>query len=605
NAYGGGGGGRVALYYGEVTQGSLHEQVLAKGGLSQYSQPGAAGSIYLKNTTANSEELVYNNTGVPASAPMSLLDLTSGSPYSGKVTLLNAVAQVKGDATFSAVSGSNGRLVGHYRNAANELVVDGFTFELDRSGTWSKVRVINGGVITTPVASSSFTQGVSITADEVEVDASSRIDVSARGQLGNASIGNYSGGSYGGSGGIYSGGATNAPYGDFREPKDFGTGGRYSSNNIYTRGGGAIELRAGLLKLDGLILANGEHGYSYGSGSGGSLLLHAQTLQLGADARIEANGGGSNASNSNAYGGGGGGRVALYYGEVTQGSLQEQVLAKGGLSQNTQPGAAGSIYLKNTTANSEELVYNNTGVPASAPMSLLDLTSGSPYSGKVTLLNAVTQVKGDATFSAVSGTNGRLVGNYRNAANELVVDGFTFELDRSGTWSKVRVINGGVITTPFASSSFTQGVSITADEIEVDATSRIDVSARGQLGNASIGNYTGGSHSGAGGVHQGSSTNAPYGNFREPKDFGTGGRYHSSYYTRGGGALELRAGLLKLEGLIQANGQQANGFGSGSGGSLLLHAQTLALGAGARIEANGGGSNASNSNAYGGGGGGR
>ncbi|WP_139271161.1 Ig-like domain-containing protein [Atopomonas hussainii] len=604
-AYGGGGGGRVALYYGEVTQGSLHEQVLAKGGLSQNTQPGAAGSIYLKNTTANSEELVYNNTGVPASAPMSLLDLTSGSPYSGKVTLLNAVAQVKGDATFSAVSGTNGRLLGHYRNAANELVVDGFTFELDRSGTWSKVRVINGGVITTPFASNSFTQGVSITADEVEVDATSRIDVSARGQLGNASIGNYTGGSHGGAGGVHQGSSTNAPYGDFREPKDFGTGGRQYGAS-YTRGGGVIELRAGLLKLEGLIQANGQYGYGYGSGSGGSLLLHAQTLQLGADARIEANGGGSNASNSNAYGGGGGGRVALYYGEVTQGSLHEQVLAKGGLSQYSQPGAAGSIYLKNTTANSEELVYNNTGVPASAPMSLLDLTSGSPYSGKVTLLNAVTQVKGDATFSAVSGTNGRLVGNYRNAANELVVDGFTFELDRSGTWSKVRVINGGVITTPFASNSFTQGVSITADEIEVDATSRIDVSARGRPGNDSIGNYTGGSYGGSGGIYSGGATNAPYGDFREPKDFGTGGRYSSgNNYTRGGGAIELRAGLLKLDGAILANGQGASHYGSGSGGSLLLHAQTLQLGAAARIQAIGGGSSVSNAYTYGGGGGGR
>ncbi|MDZ4336327.1 MAG: Ig-like domain-containing protein, partial [Pseudomonas sp.] len=600
STYGGGGGGRVALYYGELTQGSLQDQLLAKGGLSQHAQPGAAGSIYLKNTAANTEELVFNNTGVPSSAPMSLLDLTSGSSYSGKVTLINSVAQVKGDATFSVVSGTNGRLVGKYRNADNELVVDGFTFELDRSGSWSKVRVLNGGVITTPVASSSFTQGVTITADEVEVDATSRIDVSGRGQVGNVAIGTYTGASYGGAGGSYNGGATNASYGDFREPKDFGIGARNHTTS-YIRGGGAIGLRAGLLKLDGLIQANGLHASSYGSGSGGSLLLHAETLQLGADARIEANGGGSNAGST--YGGGGGGRVALYYGELTQGSLQDQLLAKGGLSQHAQPGAAGSVYLKNTAADTEELVFNNTGVPSSAPMSLLDLASGLPYSGKVTLVNAVAQVKGDATFTAVSGTNGRLVGNYRNADNDLVVDGFTFELDRSGSWSKVRVLNGGVITTPVASNSFTQGVTIIADEIEIDATSRIDVSGRGQLGNAAIGNYSGGSYGGSAGIHSNGSTNAPYGDFREPKNLGIGGRQTSTNDTRGGGAIELRVGLLKLDGLIQANGQHASSYGSGSGGSLLMHAETLQLGTDARIEANGGGSNTGGT--YGGGGGGR
>ncbi|WP_201787442.1 hypothetical protein, partial [Pseudomonas sp. BMS12] len=73
----------------------------------------------------------------------------------------------------------NSQVQGIYRNSANELVVDGFSLELPSSGSWSKVRVLNGGVITTPVASDSFTQGITITADEIEVDASSRIDVSA------------------------------------------------------------------------------------------------------------------------------------------------------------------------------------------------------------------------------------------------------------------------------------------------------------------------------------------------------------------------------------------------------------------------------------------
>ncbi|XXF08322.1 hypothetical protein J3Q00_20425 [Pseudomonas sp. D2-3] len=594
--YGGGGGGRVALYYGKLIQGVLHDQVLAKGGTSYYSQPGAAGSVYLKNTVDNTEELVFNNTNVSASAPPSLLDLSNGSAYSGKLTLINAVAHLKGEATFSEVVGNNGRLVGSYRNTNNELIVDGVTVELDRSGSWAKVRVLNKGVLTTPMASDTFKEGVRITADQIEVDSTSRIDVSERGELGDSSIGNYSGGSYGGNGGVYSG-ASNAPYGNFREPRDFGTGGRQTSTN-YTRGGGAIELRAGLLKLDGLIQANGQHQNHYGSGSGGSLLLHVETLQLGADARIEANGSGATYN----YGGGGGGRVALYYGKLVQGSLHDQVLAKGGASYYSQPGAAGSVYLKNTVESSEELVFNNTGIPAGAPPSLLDLSTGSiSYSGKVTLINAVAHLKGDVTFSEVVGKNGRLVGSYRNSDNELIVDGVTVELDRSGSWTKVHVLNSGVLTTPIASDTFKQGITISADQIEVDSTSRIDVSGQGLFGNTSIGNYSGGSYGGSAGVYSAGSSNATYGDFREPKDFGTGGRQTSTNYTRGGGAIELRTGLLKLDGLIQANGQHQNHYGSGSGGSLLLHVETLQLGADARIEANGSGATYN----YGGGGGGR
>jgi len=593
-SYSGGGGGRVALYYATLTKGVLNDQVLAKGGSSYYSQPGAAGSVYLKNTADDSEELIFNNSGISSAAPPSLLDLSSGSAYAGKITLINTVAHLKGEATFSQVVGNNGRLVGSYRNANNELVVDGVTVELDRSGSWTKVHILNNGVLTTPIASDTFKQGITISADQIEIDSTSRIDVSGQGQLGNTSIGNYSGGSYGGSGGIHSS-ISNATYGDFREPRDFGTGGRQTSTN-YTRGGGAIELRTGLLKLDGLIQANGQHQSHYGSGSGGSLLLHVETLQLGADARIEANGSGTDYN----YGGGGGGRVALYYGKLVQGSLHDQVLAKGGASYYSQPGAAGSVYLKNTADDSEELIFNNSGISSAAPPSLLDLSSGSAYAGKITLINTVAHLKGEATFSQVVGNNGRLVGSYRNANNELVVDGVTVELDRSGSWTKVHILNNGVLTTPIASDTFKQGITISADQIEIDSTSRIDVSGQGQLGNTSIGNYSGGSYGGSGGIHS-SISNATYGDFREPRDFGTGGRQTSTNYTRGGGAIELRTGLLKLDGLIQANGQHQSHYGSGSGGSLLLHVETLQLGADARIEANGSGTDYN----YGGGGGGR
>jgi hypothetical protein len=445
-------------------------------------------------------------------------------------------------------------------------------------------------------------QRVSINADEIEVDATSRLDVSGKGLSGTTAISNYTGGSYGGNGGIHSNGTTNTPYGDFREPKDFGTGGRRTSSS-FTRGGGALELHTGLLKLDGLIQANGQHLNGYGSGSGGSLLLHAEKLQLGTDARIEANGGG--VGNNSTYGGGGGGRIALYYGAVTEGSLRNQLLAKGGLSHQSQSGAAGSIYLKNTSANTEELVFNNAGVPRSAAVSLLDLRAIEKYSGTITLIDSNVIVRGDVENDQFDLTNSHLVRTHVKEGGELVVDGFTVELESDLGWSKVQVINGGVITTPSASDSFTHGITITADEIEVDATSRIDVSGKGKLGTVDIGNYTGGSYGGTGGLYQSGKTNGSYGNFREPNDFGAGGRQSGTAYTRGGGAIELRARSLKLDGEIQANGQHLNSHGSGSGGSILLHVDAMEIGRDAKISATGGGELGCNPCHYGGGGGGR
>ncbi|WP_201787444.1 hypothetical protein, partial [Pseudomonas sp. BMS12] len=200
---------------------------------------------------------------------------------------LNADDYSFADSTF--------QLDGAFNQAADELIVDGYTVELTKSYRWTKVRVLNGGVITTPVASDSFTQGIIITADEVEVDASSQIDVSGKGKLGTTTTANiYGGGTYAGAGGIYSSYVfTPMPYGNYAEPRDFGLGGRTGNASSFTRGAGALELNAGTLMLNGAIRANGTTQTSFGSGSGGSLLLHVGSLQLGEQARIDASGGGS------------------------------------------------------------------------------------------------------------------------------------------------------------------------------------------------------------------------------------------------------------------------------------------------------------------------
>ncbi|WP_394239233.1 hypothetical protein, partial [Pseudomonas anguilliseptica] len=464
-----------------------------------------------------------------------------GGEQSHEFTVTQSEVLINSDTSISAID---------YQHDGKRLIVDGATLTLAGTHNYETVVVRNSGVITAPT-----NQRISISADEIDVDASSRIDVSAKGNPGTTAINFHTGGSYGGRGGVHSNGSTNTPYGDFREPRDFGTGGRQTSTN-FTRGGGALELQVDELKLDGLIQANGQviSSGSYGSGSGGSLLLRVGQLVLGEQARIEASGGG--AATGYAYGGGGGGRVAVYYDQVLAGSVVAQVLARGGLSTHSQPGAAGSVYLHQTGSAEEELRLDNTGVPLSAPPALLVLGEGLDYDGRISLHNVVAEFQGDQPQDAV------------DVDAELIVDSATLILAGEHTYQSINLRNSSVLTSQLQAT-----VDLRASTIEVDASSRIDVSAKGNPGTTAINFHTGGSYGGRGGVYSaGYATNAPYGDFREPRDFGTGGRQTNANFTRGGGALELQVDELKLDGLIQANGQviSSGSYGSGSGGSLLL-----------------------------------
>ncbi|UUY07325.1 hypothetical protein LRS11_16045 [Pseudomonas sp. J452] len=555
--YGGGGGGRVALYYGAVNQGSLVTQVLAKGGLSTHAQAGAAGSIYLKGTDNGTEELVFNNDGVPVTASLALLDLSSGASYGGKLSWNKVVGEIKGKVPFDPVVSS-----------AVQLVVDNATLSLSGSHAYESVLLRNSAVLTSPVEAS-----INLRAGTVEVDATSRIDVSAKGKQGVAGTIYYAGGSYGGRGGNYSSYVSLEPYGDFREPRDLGSGGRNGSSS-YTRGGGAFELQADTLKLDGLLQANGQtNTASYASGSGGSLLLRVGALSLGQQARIEANGGGS--STVYTYGGGGGGRVALYYGAVNQGSLVTQVLAKGGLSTHAQAGAAGSIYLKGTDNGTEELVFNNDGVPVTASLALLDLSSGASYGGKLSWNKVIGELKGEILFDPALGNK-----------TQLLLDSATLTLSGTHAYESVLLRNSAVLTSPVE-----MALNLSADTVDVDATSRIDVSGKGSLASLAVGYYCGGSHGGLGGSYNGGSVNPVFGDKLMPITFGIGGKSSSSAQTRGGGALSLVARVLQLDGQLLANGASgaAGGMiGGGAGGSLWVNAQHLIGSATTRIQAVGG-----------------
>jgi hypothetical protein len=148
-----------------------------------------------------------------------------------------------------------------------------------------------------------------------------------------AANGGASGGGHGGAGadpGTCGGGGA---FGDPMHPREPGSGGGGTSGG---KGGGIIELAAGILNFGTYIRANGTDGSgaSAGGGSGGSVLIDIDSgIGIG---RIEAIGGAGFGVNG---GGGGGGRVSIFSGGAPVGF---DVVVDGGPSSSGAAGAVGT-----------------------------------------------------------------------------------------------------------------------------------------------------------------------------------------------------------------------------------------------------------------------
>src|SRR5690606_32044463 len=124
--------------------------------------------------------------------------------------------------------------------------------------------------------------------------------------------------------------------------------------------------------------------------------------------------------------------------------------------------------------------------------------------------------------------------------HDIVIDGALVTIDGEHEFESIKVINGGVLT-----HSVNQNMHlIVTGAVEVDATSKVDVSDKGLLGISSGGIYTGGSHGGRGGHYSTFQSGPVYGDYQEPVDVGVGGRNGSTSgtgVTRGGGAIRIDA----------------------------------------------------------------
>ncbi|WP_444956865.1 fibronectin type III domain-containing protein [Microbulbifer sp. ZKSA002] len=597
-----GGGGRIAVYYDTLTGFDPKTKIKAFTGNNSGSTTayGGAGTVYLydKSLSSDNELLqIVNISNSTSYAPYSIGGVLDIPLYLDDVrVIVEEGAHLASSIYGSSFNNAYVTAEGDFTVANNDLIVDGFTFELPQDYSFGSITVQNSGKITTPVASDTFTSGITLSATDFYISSNSYIDVSSKG-LG-ALDGEHwkSGGSYGGLGGKDPlSGTTNAQFGNLKAPTDFGVGGYGADSSVTsTRGGGAIKLIASnKFEVYGDIYAKGEKIHNIGSGSGGSIWIEAGDLIGGSGTEISAAGGNGYYAAS-----GGGGRIAIYYDTLTGFDPKTKIKAFTGNNSGstTAYGGAGTVYLydKSLSSDNELLqIVNISNSTSYAPYSIGGVLDIPLYLDDV----RVIVEEGAHLASSIYGSsfNNAYVtaeGDFTVANNDLIVDGFTFELPQDYSFGSITVQNSGKITTPVASDTFTSGITLSATDFYISSNSYIDVSSKG-LG-ALDGEHwkSGGSYGGLGGKDPLSgTTNAQFGNLKAPTDFGVGGYGADSSVTstRGGGAIKLIASnKFEVYGDIYAKGEKIHNIGSGSGGSIWIEAGDLIGGSGTEISAAGG-----------------
>jgi len=223
-----------------------------------------------------------------------------------------------------------------------------------------------------------------LSATTVTVDSSGSIDAEGDGYRcsmvspfpgygpgGGSTSGSYSaGGGHGGLGGDYLGAVGGSAYDSVTAPIDLGSGsgGRNSGIQACGRGGGAIRLDvSGTFTNNGAVGADGTNPGNIantfaGGGAGGSVYVTVDTIA--GSGTFKADGGDSAWGGTNTTGtGGAGGRVALHFDNGT--TSGHTLSAHGGAEGYTigsdyqQDGAAGTIFVKEGSANGDLLATNN------------------------------------------------------------------------------------------------------------------------------------------------------------------------------------------------------------------------------------------------------
>ena len=601
NESGGGGGGRIAIYYTTNVNFNLTSRVLNFGhrgdNQSIYAAPG---TTYIRDKNNTVGEVWLDNENSPVQSKVLSLTAAITEP----LVVRNGRYEIPDGLSLAGISGVNAEVeaLGTFTLPNDLLVVDGVTLLTGVPQTWDEVRVINGGTIShRPVAPGDTTR-VEYTARRIEIATGAAINVSGKGLEKTAEVTGWSGGSYGGQGTDAQGGTSNATYGNYLAPTDYGTGGAGLEYRT-SRGGGVIKLIADELILNGQLYANGtrsNENYT-GGGSGGSLWLDVGELSGGGG--ITAYGGEGSGAGPNESGGGGGGRIAIYYTTNVNFNLTSRVLNYGHRGDNQSFYAApGTTYIRDKNNAVGEVWLDNENSPVQSKVLSLTAAITEP----LVLRNGRYEIPDGMSLAGFSGTNAEVeaLGTFTLPNDLLVVDGFTLISSTPQTWDEVRVINGGRLSHPAVAPGDTASVNYTARKIDIALGASVDVSGKGLEKNVDVTGWSGGSYGGQGTDAQGGTSNATYGNYLAPTDYGTGGAGNTTS-TRGGGIVKLTTDELILNGQIFSNGsERVTRTGGGSGGSIWL--DTIKLSGNGWLYASGiSGGSASSNESTGGGGGGR
>ncbi|MEX0642143.1 MAG: hypothetical protein WD468_05555 [Pirellulales bacterium] len=351
STWGGGGGGRIAIYANDYSGFDLG-RITATGGSGHWEgNSGGAGTIYIRDLDDLTDLLVVDTsagglTPITISAagkPRSILLRPGGQ----NATILSLTGMEYAERTELIVgAGASLTVVG--QGIWSQLVIDGATVTMDGRQELEWLSILHGGLLTHAAATETETHRLELNiSGDVVIDATSRIDVSGKGYLpgrtlGNSIIGGASGGygaSYGGVGGVSRwDGNANSPYGDYANPNDLGSGGGEP-------GGGLVRLTVGgVLQLDGSLRADSPNG-GFGGSSGGGVYVRVPTLR--GSGAITANGGYGrwDFGSGSTWGGGGGGRIAIYANDYSGFDLGRITATGGSGHWEGNSGGAGTIYI--------------------------------------------------------------------------------------------------------------------------------------------------------------------------------------------------------------------------------------------------------------------
>lgn len=555
---GDGGGGRIAVYYGSNTSFDLKTDLAVTGGTGASGGVPEDGTIAVFGTSAGAGSYdleVYERFIYPEDSTLTLRSITVGD-----ATATGASLTVGGGSTIT-LSGT-------------------------ATVTGSSTMTFQGKNTSAQVSSTWAGEGVTMTAANVTINSGSTLTATGEGYIGGVSAGadgkgpgggggnasfNAAGAGYGGRGADGCSATGGSAYGYSLEPQELGSGGGAQADNAGGAGGGSIHLTiSGTLTLGGTITANGEDGtgHSAGAGAGGSIFVNTSTI-TGAGT-FSANGGG-HASN-NCAGAGSGGRVVVRYTTGTDYTGAASSTASLGSTGKQTNGTSGSIVFM---ANNSWTVSSDFQIDPDETVSL----------NSITVNNGATLTVGGGTSITLSGTLS-LSGN-----STLLAQGKNTSAQVSSTWAG-------------------EGITITANTVQVDSGSTLDANGQGYIGGTSSGdgkgpgggvgsasfNAGGAGHGGVGGDGCTAAGGSSYGTASTPTALGSGGgAQDTNAGGDGGGAVRLSVtDSLTINGTIRANGEDGTGHsaGAGSGGSIYATAATVS-GSGT-VTANGG-THASNS----------